>query len=331
MNMVVNTKNSQLQQQKFGITFQTAQSLLTGLANFMVVGLAALAILEGKFSIGMLLAFTAYAQQFGARSVSLIDGIFSLKLLEVQGMRLLDIVHHKPEQDPSLALLPAMPLAKPILTMREFRFKYGEAETHVLAGVNLTLEPSQLLVIQGAPGSGKSTLVQALMGFFPMSGGDIFLGGVAMRKMGLQNYRQHLGAVLSDDKMLAGTVAENICLFAPDPDMDKIEDCARRAGLFDEINQLPMRFFTIVGDLGGALSSGQLQRLCLARALYRQPAFLMLDEPLSQIGVQRRDAILQGLLASGIGLVMTAQVGDKPSCATHVMRMQGGKLVEVTP
>jgi ATP-binding cassette, subfamily B, bacterial CvaB/MchF/RaxB len=97
--------------------------------------------------------------------------------------------------------------------------------------------------------------------------------------------------------------------------------------LLDEINQLPMRFFTIVGDLGGALSSGQRQRLCLARALYRQPAFLILDEPLSQIGVQRRDAILQGLVASGMGLVMTAQLGDRPSCATHVMQMQSGKLM----
>jgi ATP-binding cassette, subfamily B, bacterial CvaB/MchF/RaxB len=330
MNMVVNTKNSQLQQQKFSIAFHTAQSALTGLAHFAVVGLGALAILEGKFSIGMLLAFTAYAQQFGARSSSLIDGIFSLRLLEVQGMRLLDIVHHKPEQDPSLALLPAMPLTNPLLVMSEFRFRYGEADSQVLAGVNLKIEPGQLLVIQGAPGCGKSTLVQALMGFFPIASGDIFLGGVAMRKMGLQNYRQHLGAVLADDKLLAGTVAENICLFAPDPDMDKIEDCARRVGLFDEINQLPMRFFTIVGDLGGALSSGQRQRLCLARALYRAPAFLILDEPLSQIGVQRRDVILQGLLASGIGVVMTAQLGDKPSCATHVVRMQAGKLVEVT-
>jgi ATP-binding cassette, subfamily B, bacterial CvaB/MchF/RaxB len=327
MNMVVNTKNSQLQQQKFSIAFSTTQSLLTGLAYFAVVCFGALAILEGKFSVGMLLAFTAYAQQFGARSVSLIDGIFSLKLLEVQGLRLLDIVHQKPEQDAELSLLPAMPLIQPRLEMRDFRFKYGDAETQVLAGVNLQVMPGQLLVIQGAPGCGKSTLIQALLGFFPVAAGGVWLGGVSMRKMGLQNYRNHLGAVLADDKLLAGTVAENICMFAPDPDMDRIEDCARQALLFDEINQLPMRFFTIVGDLGGALSSGQRQRLCLARALYRQPSFLILDEPLSQIGTLRRDAILSALLQSNIGIVMTAQLGDRPACATHLLTMQGGKLV----
>jgi len=169
-----------------------------------------------------------------------------------------------------------------------------------------------------------------LLGFFPVAGGDVLLGGVAMRKMGLHNYRAHLGAVLSDDKLLAGTVAENICLFAPEPDMDRIEECVKRVGLFEEINQMPMRFFTIVGDLGGALSSGQRQRLCFARALYRQPAFLILDEPLSQVGTVRRDAILASVLAAGIGVVMTTQLDDKPVCTTHLLRMQGGKLAAVT-
>jgi ATP-binding cassette subfamily B protein RaxB len=81
--------------------------------------------------------------------------------------------------------------------------------------------------------------------------------------------------------------------------------------------------------MGGALSSGQRQRLCLARALYRQPAFLILDEPLSQIGIPRRDAVLARLVGLGFGIVMTAQVGDTPVCTTHLLRMQGGKLAGV--
>lgn len=329
MNMVVDTKNSQLQQQRFGIVFHTAQGLLTGLAGIVIVGFAARAIMEGRFSLGMMLAFTAYAHQFSTRSIGLIDRLFDLRLLEVQGRRLIDIVHQKPEQDPALALLPPMPLAFPVLEMRDFRFRYGEGDLTVLNGVSLRLERNQFLVIQGAPGCGKSTLVQAMLGFFPMAGGEVFLGGVSMRKMGLHNYRAQIGSVLFDDKLLAGTVAENICLFAPDPDMDRIEDCTRRVGLFEEINQLPMRFFTIVGDLGGALSSGQRQRLCLARALYRQPAFLILDEPLTQIAADRRDLILADLVQSGMGIVMTAQMGVLPACATHALRMQAGRLVEV--
>ena len=200
MNMVVDTKNSQLQQQRFGIVFHTAQGLLTGLAHFAVIGFAALAIMEGHFSVGMMLAFTAYATLFSTRSVGLIDRLFELRLLEVVGRRLLDIVHQKPEQDPAHALLPSMPLLHALLEMRDFRFRYGEADTPVLNGVNLKIEKNQLLVIEGAPGSGKSTLVQALLGFFPVAGGDVLLGGVAMRKMGLHNYREHIGAVLSDDK-----------------------------------------------------------------------------------------------------------------------------------
>ena len=316
MNMVVNTKNSQLQAQSFTILFQTMQGLLTGLANLLVVGLATLAIMEGKFSIGMMLAFTAYAQQFSARSMGLIDRLFDLKLLEIQGRRLIDIVHQKPEQDISLALLPPVTLSKPILEMRDFRFKYSDSDSLILNGINLRIEKNQLVVVQGAPGCGKSTLIQALLGFFPIASGEVFLGGIAMRKMGLQNYRSHLGVILSDDKLLAGTVAENICLFAPDPDMDHIEACAKRVGLFDEINNLPMRFFTIVGDLGGALSNGQRQRLCMARALYKNPTFLILDEPLSQIGAKNRDTILMDLLKTGIGIIMTAQLGDKPNPTT---------------
>jgi ATP-binding cassette subfamily B protein RaxB len=102
-------------------------------------------------------------------------------------------------------------------------------------------------------------------------------------------------------------------------------------GLFDEINNLPMRFFTIVGDLGGALSNGQRQRLCLARALYKNPTFLILDEPLSQIGAAKRDAILLDILKTGIGIVMTAQLDDKPNATTRLIRMQGGKLIDETP
>ena len=327
MNMVVDTKNSQLQQQRFGITFHTAQGLLSGLSNFAVVGFAALAIMKGQFSIGMMLAFTAYAMLFTTRSLGLIDRLFELRLLEVVGRRLIDIVHQKPEQDAEHALLPPMPLLHAVLEVRDLRFRYGQADTTVLNGVNLRLEKRQLLVIGGAPGSGKSTLVQSMLGFYPTAGGDVLLGGVSMRKMGLHNYREHIGAVLSDDKLLAGTVAENICLFAPAPDMDRIEECARCVELFDEINQLPMRFFTIVGDLGSALSSGQRQKLCMARALYKQPIFLILDEPLSQIGKAGRDAILTKLLAADVGIVMTTQLGDTPAPATHLLNLQGGKLL----
>ena len=330
MNMVVNTKNSQLQQQRYTISFQTAQGLLTGLSNVAVVGFAALAIIEGRFSVGMMLAFTAYASQFSSRSLGLIDRLFDLRLLELHASRLVDIVHQKPEQDPALALLPAVDLSHAVLELRDFRFRYGNADPFVLNSVNLMVEKNQLVVIQGAPGCGKSTLIQALLGFFPIAAGDTCLGGLTTRQMGLHNYRSHLGAVLADDKLLAGTVAENICMFSPNPDLDKIEECARRVEIFDEINKLPMRFFTIVGDLGGALSSGQRQRLCLARALYREPTFLILDEPLSQISTTRRDTILANLLATGMGIVMTTQLDDKPVCSTHILRMKGGKLTQVT-
>lgn len=327
MNMVVDTKNSQLQQQRFGIAFQTAQGLLSGLANFAVIGFAALAIMAGQFSIGMMLAFTAYAMLFSNRSLGLIDRLFELRLLEVVGRRLIDIVHQKPEQDAEHALLPPIPLLQAVLEVRDLRFRYGQSDLMVLNGLNLRLEKNQLLVIGGGPSSGKSTLVQALLGFFPTAGGDVLLGGVSMRKMGLHNYRERIGAVLSDDKLLAGTIAENICLFAHAPDMDRIEECAKCVELFDEINQLPMRFFTIVGDLGSALSSGQRQKICLARALYKQPLFMILDEPLSQIGKAGRDAILARLLGANIGIVMTTHLGDTPAAATHFFNLQGGKLL----
>ena len=161
-----------------------------------------------------------------------------------------------------------------------------------------------------------------------MAGGDVLLDKISAKKLGLNYFRNRVAVVLADDKLLAGTIAENICLFDPEPDLELIEFVVKQAGLWDEANQLPMRLFTIVGDMGNALSSAQKFKICLARSLYRKPDFLVLDNAFNGWGQKTRDALLTAILSVDIGIVMTARMGDTPSCATQILHLANGKLLK---
>ncbi len=275
----------------------------------------------------MLLAFIAYKDQFSSRSSSLIDRLFELKLLELQGMRLADIVFMKPEQDTQTRNLPFAHLAA-TLELRGVRMRYGEAEPMVLEGCQLSVDVGSICAIAGRAGSGKTTLIKTMLGLFPNHGGEVFYGGVNIKKLGLHNYRDQVAGVLQDERPLAGTVAENLCFFAQEPDEDWLETCAQAVGLHDEINTLPMRYQTLIGDLGTALSASQRQKLLLARALYRKPKMLLIDEASSHLSPAAEQALFAFCRTHTVGVVFTTARGESLALADRVFVLQGGKLVE---
>jgi ATP-binding cassette, subfamily B, bacterial CvaB/MchF/RaxB len=326
LNHLVHMKNSGLRQQRYQLIFKAVNSLLFGLSRTAVVGLGALAVLDGRFSVGMLLAFMAYKDQFSSRASSLIDRLFELKLLELQGMRLADIVFMKPEQDAKTRSLPPAALAA-TLELRGVRMRYGKNEPMVLDGCQLSAAAGGIIAIAGHPGSGKTTLIKTMLGLFPNHGGEVLFGGVNIKKLGLHNYRDQVAGVLQDERPLAGTVAENLCFFAQEPDEDWLETCAKALGLHDEINTLPMRYQTLIGDLGTALSASQRQKLLLARALYRKPQILLIDEASSHLNIASEKAFMVFCRERGIGVVFTTAQGESLALADKVLILHNGKLV----
>ena len=154
-------------------------------------------------------------------------------------------------------------------------FRYAETEPFVLENVNLTSSPGEFVAITGPSGGGKTTLAKVMLGLLEPTGGEVVIDGTPLSTLGAQTYREHVAAVMQDDQLLSGSIADNICFFDPAFDMEWMIECARRAGIHDEIMAMPMTYNSLIGDMGSSLSGGQKQRVLLARALYRRPKILV--------------------------------------------------------
>ena len=145
----------------------------------------------------------------------------------------------------------------------------------MLDGVDLGVAPGDHVAITGPSGGGKSTLVKILLGLLEPDGGELLVDGVPLARFGHKNYHGQIAAVLQDDHLFAGSLADNIALFDDAPDMERIAAGADAAAIHDDIVRMPMGYETLVGDMGSTLSGGQKQRVLLARALYREPRVLV--------------------------------------------------------
>jgi ATP-binding cassette subfamily B protein RaxB len=332
LNVVVDQKNWVVRQQRLVLVFSTAGSFLFAAAAILVVGFGAAAVLDNKaFSIGMLLAFVAYNDQFARRVSGLVDKLFEFKLLELQTARLADIVLAKEEPDSTREGISACGDLEPSLEVRNLRFRYAEGEPLILEGCNFKVEPGQIVAITGPSGCGKTTLVKAILGLFPMASGEVLLGGLSSKQIGLSAYRDSLGVVMQDERLFAGTIADNISFFATDPDFERIETCARQAGIHDEINAMQMRYNTLIGDMSAALSGGQKQRLFLARALYRQPKVLILDEATSQLDKETEIALIKTIRSLGLTCIIATHRPEAIALADKSVALERRRLERPPP
>ena len=302
-NLTVEHSNATVALQAFGLWQRAANGLIFGLENVAVIWLAALLVLDGKFSAGMLFGFLAFKQLFLSRVINLIDKALEFQMLDLHAERIADIALATPEPASTpIGMAPGVALR---IEARGLGFAYG-AEGFAFRAVDLTLRPGETLGISGPSGSGKSTLIKVLVGLLDRSEGDLTIGGRDIRDLDRASYRSGLGVVLQDDQLFAGTIEDNISFFDPAHDPKKVAQAARIAGIEAEIVAMPMQYNTIVGSLGTALSGGQKQRVLLARALYRRPQIVFLDEAFDQLDLARERAIVAQLKTLGIGLVLVS-------------------------
>ena len=328
--LLVEQVNAGLCAQKLGIALRTANGLLFGLENVLIVYLGASLVLEGRFSTGMLLAFVAYKRQLALRISAMIDKVFELRLLELHCERLSDIVLTPPEEPPDAPgrLLGRQEQLVPAIALRGVRFRYGEHAPYVLDGVDLHVGAGECVALVGASACGKSTLVHVLLGVLPASAGEVLVGGVPLAQMD-GAARRTIGCVTQNDCLFAGSIADNISFCDPQADQARIEECARIAAIHAEIATLPMAYNTLVGFLGSTLSAGQQQRILLARALYARPSVLVLDEATSHLDVEHERAVAAALRGLKITRVVVAHRPETVAAADRVVRLEAGRIVAV--
>ena len=267
--------NAGIRRAKLLLIGDGARTLIFGVETIAVIYLGANHVLDGTLSVGMLYAFLSYKNNFTGRFGDLIHQGLELRLLRVHLERLSDPYSAVPE----LAMKP--PPAQPVsgsLELEGAAFRYGEREPWVLKEVNLRLGEGAFTAIIGPSGGGKTTLLKLLLGQTSPTLGELRLAGRLVDDDWRQRYRRSIGVVLQDDVLFAGSLAANLSLFDPDLDRQRLQQACQLAAVDELIASLPMGFETLVGDMGSALSGGQVQRLLLARALYRKPRFLFLDE-----------------------------------------------------
>jgi ATP-binding cassette subfamily B protein RaxB len=288
-NAIVETTNRTIAMQRLNIAFKSGEQLIFGLERVILIWMAAYMVLNGKFSAGMLVAFAAYAEQFTMRAGSLIDKGIEFWMLGLHAERVADIALNDAEKH--LEPVYAGPLLDTSIELRNVSFRYDKHEPWILKDCSLYIDAGASVAITGPSGCGKSTLVKILLGLLEPVDGTVLCGGVDIRKLGLARYRSVIGAVLQDDRLFEGSVADNIAFFDSASAPKKLEDAARTAAIHEDVLKMPMGYETLVGDMGSSLSGGQQQRILIARALYREPKILMLDEATSSLDAGREHHI----------------------------------------
>jgi len=328
LNLLVETVNRQITGEKLKLLFRTANSFLLGVLLILVVWLGARRVLDGGFSIGLLLAFIAYKGLFLQRVSELINKTVDLKMLRLHSERLSDIALTPPEprgQAPRPLDTDVLPAS---IELRNVSFRYSEQEPWVLKDLNLRIAAGASVAIVGPSGCGKTTLLKLLSGLLQPASGEVLLNGEPLSRVGIENYRAMLGVVMQDDQLFAGSIADNICFFAEKPDQGRIEECARLAAIHNDIVAMPMAYGTLIGDMGTVLSGGQKQRVFIARALYRRPSILLLDEATSHLDIDRERAVNEALRSARMTRIVIAHRPETIRAADEVVTLSEGRVVE---
>lgn len=332
-NLLVEVQNRDLRTARMAIGFHTANALIFGIENLLVVWLGAKQVLNGQagmtgtFTVGMLFAFIAYKAQFTGRISALIDYGVELKMVSLHAERVADIALSEPEED--LAPQSDLEHLPPCLELRDVSFRYGEGEPWLLRHASLRVDAGDSVAITGPSGSGKTTLLKIALGLLQPSEGEVLYGGFPIRQLGVVNVRRQMGTVMQDDVLLTGSLTDNIAFFDTQPDLDRVKTCARLAQIHVEILRMPMGYETLIGDLGSGLSGGQKQRLLLARALYKQPKVLALDEATSHLDIDSERAVTSVLRAMRVTRLVIAHRPETIAGAQRVVQLREGRLAEV--
>jgi ATP-binding cassette subfamily B protein RaxB len=317
-NRFIDKSNASIKLGRFDIVYKTSYELISGIEYIAIIWIGAMAILDAQLTVGMLIAFLAYRTYFTNQSQTLIDNIFEFRLLRMHLDRISDIVNTKPEK----YLTSKRSLIEPLtgkLELRRVSYRYSENEDYIFKNVSLRIDPGESVAIVGPSGCGKTTLLKVMMGLIPPTSGKVLIDGINIKHLGLRNYRNAVASVMQDDTLMSGSIADNISFFDPQVDQLRIQHCAVAAHIAEDIIKMPMGFQTLVGDLGNTLSGGQQQRLLLARALYRDPKILFLDEASSHLDLETEKKIVNTLSTIGSTRIMIAHRPESITLASRIV------------
>ena len=292
-NLYTDFINANVGYGKWVVARKFFETLLTGLQVVLVVW-AAVSLMLGEgsgFTLGMLVAFLAYRQYFTDAVVQLLEKGIEFNLLSLHLDRLSDIIFEETDADQSgEGTLEGL---KGHVSLDNVSFRYSDTDPWVLTDHSLEIAAGEMVTLTGPSGGGKTTLMKLMLGLYDPVKGAVKIDGQDLREIDRSDWRSRIGVVMQEDRLLSGTLADNISFFDPEIDMQRVYKAAAAAQIHETIAALPMNYQLQIGDMGSILSGGQRQRVLLARALYQDPAVLFLDEGTANLDVETEGAIVK--------------------------------------
>lgn len=302
-------------------------SLIEAVGVVLVVYFGARSIVEGALSIGMLYAFISYRQQFSSRLSTLVDQAIAWKMLDIHSDRLADIALQSKEPNVDAGETSALPM-KGSIEMRDVFFSYSKNDQSILNGMSISIRQGELVAIVGESGCGKSTFIKVLTGLYKPSRGVVLIDGLKLDAQGAHWVRNNISVVMQDDEMFSGSVLDNVTFFAEQHNIADVWGALTVAQLADDIRAMPMQLHTLIGDMGMALSGGQRQRLLIARAIYRKPRILIMDEATSNLDVAKERDVHDAMEALQITRIFVTHRPGVAKRADRVYAFKKGKAIE---
>jgi len=318
--------------QRFNILVGTASQLLNATITVSILWVGTDLVLAQELTIGQLIAFNALMGSVMSPLMGLVALWNKVHEAGVAMERLGDILELEPEQKPEeLASRVLLPDLKGDIEFKNVYFRYGGNETpYVLENVSFSMRSGELVAIVGQSGSGKTTLAKLLVGFYLPTEGMITVDGYDMTAIDKEYYRAQIGYVMQSNLLFSGTIAENIASGEENPDRNRIIEVAKLADAHGFISAMPLSYEQVVGERGVGLSGGQLQRLCIARALYHNPRLLIFDEATSALDTHSESNILRSMqqILKGRTAVVIAHRLSTIMDADKILVLYNGSIVE---
>ncbi|HDZ8914819.1 TPA: peptidase domain-containing ABC transporter [Aeromonas hydrophila] len=328
LNRVINAANARAHVFKIDLITQSLSGFLTGFSSAMILFIGGNLMEQGIISVGILFAFLLYADMFLTRSVKVINSIFEFRIISMHTDRLTDVVISENESTWNPEKPIRLEKVDGRIALRGLSYRYGDTGSYIFESIDIDINPGESIAIVGPSGCGKSTLLSVMAGLALPKSGDIHIDGVSVRQLGIDEYRRHMAFVMQDDTLFAGSLMDNIISFNQQPDIGWMYECAIAAAIHDEIMAMPMQYETLVGDMGSMLSGGQKQRVSLARALYKRPRILFLDEATSNLDVLNEHKINKAIKEMDITRVFVAHRPEMIAVADRVYNLNERSFVK---
>lgn len=310
--------------------FSEGVNFIDNLLNLFVIGLCAFLVIRNDISIGTMMTTNFLLGQLSSPVNQLLDFSKQVQYAKLSNDRIVELMERPDENNENKENLDQISLVKGI-NFKNIDFKYsGTMSPFILKNINLFIPHNKITAIVGVSGSGKTTLLKLLLGFYPPTNGELFLGNNNITNTNCEQWRRKCGVVMQNGYIFSGTIADNITMKERKPNQIALDDAIRLACLEDFLEKMPMGIHTKIGETGLPISGGQRQRILIARAIYKNPEYLFFDEATNSLDAKNERKIMENLndYIEGKTVVIIAHRLSTVKKADNIVVLDKGTIVE---